>query len=86
MVDATAEELHADLEGGGEGVGDTELGAEVIPLRPAAGGGERLPERSYQDLVRRIEVLEETVARRERVFQRLMDVFGGFSQQRSGLS
>jgi len=86
MVDATAEELRADLEGGGEGVGDTELGAEVIPLRPAAGSVERVPERSYQDLVRRIEVLEETVARRERVFQRLMDVFGGFSQQRSGLS
>jgi hypothetical protein len=45
-----------------------------------------MPERSYQDLLRRVEALEEIVARRERVFQRLMDVFGGFSQQRSGLS
>ena len=87
MVDATAEELHADLEGGGEGVGETELGAEVIPLRPAHGGGAgAISDRTYQELLRRVEVLEETVARRERVFQRLMDVFGGFSQQRSGLS
>jgi hypothetical protein len=86
MVDATAEELRADLEGGGEDVGETELGAEVIPLRPGPGAADRMPERSYQDLLRRVEALEEIVARRERVFQRLMDVFGGFSQQRSGLS
>ncbi len=32
-----------------------------------------------QSLLRRIEALEETVARRERVFQRLMDVFDGFA-------
>ena len=82
IVDATANELHADLEGGGEGVGETELGAEVIKLRPA----QAAEARSIAELLRRIEALEETVARRERVFQRLMDVFGGFSQQRSGLS
>ena len=82
IVDATADELHADLEGGGEGVGESELGAEVIPLRPAHAAEAR----TVAELQRRIEVLEEIVARRERVFQRLMDVFGGFSQQRSGLS
>jgi polyhydroxyalkanoate synthesis regulator protein len=31
------------------------------------------------ELVHRVQVLEETVARRERVFQRLMDVFSGFN-------
>ncbi len=82
MVDATADELHSDLEGGGEGIGDTELGAEVIPLRPAQAAESG---RSHLELLRRVEALEETVARRERVFQRLMDVFGSYSQQRSGL-
>lgn len=88
IVNATADELHADLEGGGEGVGETELGAEVIPLRLAAQGGMGQGEagRSYADLLRRVEVLEEAVARRERLFQRLVDMFGGTGQQRSGLS
>jgi general secretion pathway protein A len=81
MVEATANELRNDLEGGAEGVGETELGAEVIPLRPGQAAEQG---RSYADLLRRVEALEETVARRERVFQRLMDVFGGYSQQRSG--
>ena len=76
IVEATADELHADLEGGADGIGETELGAEVIPLRPAADTG-----RTHADLLRRIEALEETVARRERVFQRLIDVFGGFTPQ-----
>ena len=88
IVEATADELHADLEGGAEGVGETELGAEVIPLRLAAQGGMGQGEagRSYADLLRRVEVLEEAVARRERLFQRLVDLFGGTGQQRSGLS
>jgi general secretion pathway protein A len=81
MVEATASELRNDLEGGAEGVGESELGAEVIPLRPAQAGESG---RGYAELLRRVEALEETVARRERVFQRLMDVFGGYSQQRSG--
>ena len=34
------------------------------------------------DLTRRVQVLEESGARRERVFQRLMDVFSGFNAQR----
>ena len=34
------------------------------------------------ELVHRVQVLEETVARRERVFQRLMDVFSGFNATR----
>lgn len=81
MVDATAAELHQDLEGGAEGIGESELGAEVIPLRPGMAGGD--PPRSYAELVRRVEALEEIVARRERVFQRLIDVFGGYNQPRS---
>lgn len=82
ILDATADELRADLEGGGEGVGKTELGAEVIPLRLAQSASGR----SYAELLRRVEVLEEAVARRERLFQRLVEMFGGTSQQRSGLS
>jgi putative secretion ATPase (PEP-CTERM system associated) len=65
MVGNTAEELSEDLEG----VPAARL-AEMSPLpgmsHPAAGS----------ELLRRIEALEEQMARRERVFQRLMDIFG----------
>ena len=37
---------------------------------------------AYADLLRRVQALEEAVARRERVFQRLMDVFSGFNAAR----
>ena len=37
---------------------------------------------SYHDLAQRVRSLEEAVARRERVFQRLIDVFSGFNANR----
>jgi hypothetical protein len=49
------------------------------------GGGFGFSEERGQaiaDLTRRVQALEEAVARRERVFQRLMDVFSGFNTQR----
>jgi general secretion pathway protein A len=90
MVDSTADELQHDLEGAPMGVA-----AGLSPATVGAGTGDDLAtqishaitaplayadERLYTELLHRVQVLEETVARRERVFQRLMDVFSGFNQ------
>lgn len=63
MVDSTANELHADLEGAAE------------PPAPVL----QAPPPTFADVLRRLEALEAAVDRRERVFQKLMDVFGGFA-------
>ncbi len=95
MVDNTAGELQQDLEGGAPQGGAlpadsmaAQIGAALTgaPLAGGGGGGYGYPdERSLQaigELTRRVQALEDAVARRERVFQRLMDVFSGFNAQR----
>jgi general secretion pathway protein A len=63
MVEATAKELHQDL--GGD-----------APPPPAVHG--RAPVYDT-DLVQRVHVLEETVAKRERIFRRLIDLVGAYA-------
>ena len=72
MVDSTAEELRRDLEGGAP-----EPVPAPVPIAAAAAPVVTLP--GLAELSRRVAALEESAARRERVFQRLMDVFGGVS-------
>jgi len=73
MVEATAVELDDDLGGGGaSGLLGAANTAEPL-FAPAPPGGE--DGRSMLDrLERRIETLEQSVQRRERVFNRLMDL------------
>jgi putative secretion ATPase (PEP-CTERM system associated) len=61
MVDSTAAELAGDLEG--------------MPAAPLAAPLAELPDLSGTGLLRRVEALEGQMARRERVFQRLMEIF-----------
>ena len=92
MVDSTSDELQHDLEGAPMGAA-----AGLTPAAVGAGPADDLAaqighaitaplgyadDRSYTELLHRVQVLEETVARRERVFQRLMDVFSGFNAAR----
>ena len=88
MVDATAHELQQDLEGASSGT--SRLPGEFA--RAASGDlasqiGEALAYQevrgpSYDELAGRVQALEQAVARRERVFQRLIDVFSGFNTNR----
>ena len=74
MVDSTALELDQDLEGadGRGGPPHRRLDREEPRLEPGL-----LDPRVFQDdLHERVEALELKVARRERVFQRLLDVLG----------
>lgn len=68
MVDSTAIELQRDLEGGAPEMALAPRPA--APIAPSAVPG-------LAELTHRVAALEESAARRERVFQRLMDVFGG---------
>jgi type II secretory pathway predicted ATPase ExeA len=70
MVDSTAEELHHDIEGGAD-----EAAAAHAIAAPSNG-------QAYGELLGRVQALEQAMARRERVFQRLMDVFGGYTLPR----
>ncbi len=82
MVDNTAQELHRDLEGGAPG---PDLAEQIGQAIHGSGGfAEERGGPSYADLAHRVQMLEEAVARRERVFQRLMDVFSGFNTNRRG--
>ena len=68
MVETTAEELAMDLEGG----------AAALALAGTGGGrpiGFAGPREEWGELSHRLAALESKVARRERVFQRLLDVF-----------
>jgi putative secretion ATPase (PEP-CTERM system associated) len=88
MVDNTAGELQRDLEGGipsgrSHAPGE-ELGAQLEHAMAGSmgyGGGE-LHGAGLGEMMQRLQALEETVARRERVFQRLIDVFSGFNATR----
>jgi general secretion pathway protein A len=88
LVEATAQELEEDLGGGLVRPGPSAahaaaaaivLGAQRNGPLPAEGaaetGGNGQGGRHYLDLVQRIEALEAMTARRERVFNRLMDLF-----------
>ena len=84
MVDNTAAELQRDLEGGagggGSGLGSdiaTQLG-EALHGTDGFGFEEKYAPTSAA-LERRIQALEDAVARRERVFQRLMDMFSSLN-------
>jgi hypothetical protein len=88
MVDNTAAELQRDLEGGLESARTsptadmaTQIGQVLMGPEPGSYASS-LDRAAISDLGRRIQVLEEAVARRERVFQRLMDVFSGFNASR----
>lgn len=65
MVEATAIELEEDLGGGPMGGSD---GGGRLALAP-------IPESALDELGRRIEALERLTARRERVFNRMLDLF-----------
>jgi len=92
MVDSTADELQHDLEGApmgrAAGLSSATMGAASgDELATQIGHAISAPlyaedRTAVTELVHRVQVLEETVARRERVFQRLMDVFSGFNATR----
>ena len=87
MVDNTAGELQRDLEGGSEGGAAgaaSDIATQLGEALRGTGGFGFQEERgsSYAALERRLQALEEAVARRERVFQRLMDMFSGFNTAR----
>ncbi len=74
MVENTAHELQDDLEGGSPAAAQPSLDAltPAMAVRNALLEGAHAP---LSDLATRVSVLEEAVARRERVFQRLLDIF-----------
>ena len=67
MVNTTAEELAQDLEGG-----------RPAPTPEAAGGEPRHEGAATAELRLRVAALEARVARRERVFQRLLDALSAY--------
>lgn len=69
MVENTADELTKDLEGGRAPAAAAAQSSPLLYDVLAQTVGD-------QDLRNRVTALEEVVARRERVFQRLLDVFG----------
>jgi putative secretion ATPase (PEP-CTERM system associated) len=85
MVDNTATELQRDLEGGvaeGAARGD-DIAAQIGEALSGAGPSYVEDRGGLAELTRRVQALEDAVARRERVFQRLMDVFSGFNASRT---
>jgi putative secretion ATPase (PEP-CTERM system associated) len=87
MVETTAEELHQDLEGGRA---DLAPGLHAHSGRDAPGRDDLGSMMTLghavtaSELLGRIEALEEAMARRERVFQRLMEMFGQNPTQTAG--
>ncbi|WP_135467481.1 AAA family ATPase [Crenalkalicoccus roseus] len=75
MVEATALELEEDLGGGPE----ARRGA--APARGHVGREAALQE-TLEELTHRVETLERTLERRERVFRRLMDLFAEMGGRR----
>ena len=69
MVDTTARELHDDLGAGTPVAVTPEPGqALALPAQPQVS--------MVFDLLQRVQALEQVVARRERVFERLLDLLG----------
>jgi len=71
MVETTANELSQDLGAG------LPAPQPAVALMPASG----VPEPSGDALVRRIEALEQTCARQDRVFRRLMDLLSAMAER-----
>ncbi|MCS6854481.1 MAG: AAA family ATPase [Elioraea sp.] len=87
LVRLTAQELEEDLSAGAENARAPVLRAEVASSYPTATlyqGGEMQPGYGAMvaDLARRVELLEIQSARRERVFNRLMDLFSALDLRR----
>lgn len=83
MVEVTARELEEDLTGGPSmpRAALRESGPQHLPHHaPHEGSG--VPPSVISDLSRRIEMLEMQAARRERLFNRLMDLFSGLEGRR----
>jgi putative secretion ATPase (PEP-CTERM system associated) len=80
MVEITARELEEDLTGGQPPARPPmrEFAAQHHPAHEGAS----VPASLIAELSRRIEMLEIQAARRERVFNRLMDLFSGLDQRR----
>lgn len=80
MVEITARELEEDLTGGQPAARAPlrEFAAQHQPAHEGAG----VPASVIAELSRRIEMLEIQAARRERVFNRLMDLFSGLEGRR----
>jgi putative secretion ATPase (PEP-CTERM system associated) len=77
MVDLTARELEEDLSGGAPAGGARTYHSPYDPAPAAApvNGYAAAPPGQLAELMHRIEALEHTTAKRERVFNRLMDLF-----------
>jgi general secretion pathway protein A len=86
MVDGTAHELQQDLEGISQGAAPVaeDLAAQIGKAINGGSYGEGRAGPVYGELAQRVQALEEAVARRERVFQRLMDVVSGFNANQRG--
>jgi hypothetical protein len=69
MVETTANELNQDL------------GAGLAPPQPAAVSMSPLAMSNNDALVRRVEALEQTSARQDRVFRRLMDLLSAVAER-----
>jgi putative secretion ATPase (PEP-CTERM system associated) len=80
MVEITARELEEDLTGG-QPAGRAPLREFAAQHQPTH-EGTSVPASVITELSRRIEMLEIQAARRERVFNRLMDLFSGLDQRR----
>ena len=81
MVEVTARELEEDLTGG-PSMPRAPLRDAVPHHAPLHEGGATVPASVLSDLSRRIEMLEMQAARRERLFNRLMDLFSGLEGRR----
>jgi putative secretion ATPase (PEP-CTERM system associated) len=80
MIEATAEELQADLRGGATQDELNEAAKpHAMPAQISSGGLELSGDerRVLSNLVYRMEALEERVGRREQLFQRLAAIFAG---------
>ncbi|MFQ3621966.1 MAG: AAA family ATPase [Acetobacteraceae bacterium] len=84
MVRLTAHELEEDLSAGAENARAPVRHDYASPYQPTpyAGGANGAPSAVVSDLARRIEQLEIQSARRERVFNRLMDLFSALDLRR----
>jgi hypothetical protein len=83
MVDTTAEELAQDLEGGRPASAFPALGADLhADLHAALHGGDGPHDgggaAALAELRLRVDALESRMARRERVFQRLLDTLSAY--------
>ncbi|WP_291298692.1 AAA family ATPase [Elioraea sp.] len=82
MVETTARELEGDLSGGlapgtVQGAGGTLGGVDHALMTGRVNGASAVETQRMAELANRIEALEQMSARRERVFNRLMDLFAG---------